>query len=141
MEHYFSYIECESGSDGPTTSKFSVSVECGECEYESLPTTSVLSCEDLIATSVDASGTLCPVPAEQLNSDCQVLILLQPDSPAEQKLLNFAKFKAPPTYKFPKKLECRKNHAFQYHYLQTYLWLDIHLHKMNAFVFNIVYSI
>ena len=83
---------------------------------------SVLSCEDIIATSVDASRTP-PLPAEQLNRDCQILALLRPDSPAEQKLdiiLNFTKFNPLPTYKFPTKLEYGKNHAFQYHYLLSY---------------------
>ena len=73
MEHYFSSTECEGELD---VSEISVPVECGERELESLLMTSVLSCEDLITTSVDASGTSCPVPAEQLNRDCQVLALL-----------------------------------------------------------------
>ena len=88
--------------------------------------TSVLSSEDPVVTSMDVSEIPCPVPGEQLNRDCQVLALLRPDSPAEQKLeiiLNFGKFNPPSTYKFPTKLEYGKNRAFQYRYLQTYHWL------------------
>ena len=92
MEHYFSSIEYESVCeyDGPTTSEISVPVECtfGEHEHESLPMTSVLSCEDIIATSVDASRTP-PLPAEQLNRNCQILALLRPDSPAEQSWISY----------------------------------------------------
>ena len=87
---------------------------------------SVLSCEDLIVTSMDASETSWQVQAEQLNRDCQILALLQPHSPAEQKLeiiLNFDKFNPPSTYKFPTKLEYGKNRAFQHHCLQSYHWL------------------
>ena len=67
-----------------------------------------------------------PTPAEQMIKDCQVLALLRQVSPEEQKLdviLNFAKFKPQPTYKFPTKLGYGKKRAFRYHYLQTYHWL------------------
>ena len=104
--------ECERES---AASAISIPVECGE--HESLPVTSTpfLSCESLRVNSVDTRGTSCQMPAEQLNKDCQILVMLGPDSPEEQKLdviLNFAKLNPQPTYKFPAKVEYGKNVHF-----------------------------
>ena len=48
---YVTLFQCESESDRPTTSENQIS-ECGEREHESLPMTSVFSCEDPVVTLV-----------------------------------------------------------------------------------------
>ena len=60
-------------------------------------------------------NSLCLTPAEQLSSECQILGMLGPDSPEEEKLniiLNFAKFNPLSANKFPSKFEYGKKRAF-----------------------------
>ena len=81
--------------------------------------------ENLIDESAHHSVPPAPQssPCTASNTDCQILTLIQPNSPEEQKLDLILNLRPPTTYKFPTKLEYGKNHAFQYRYLEQYPWL------------------
>ena len=124
----FSSNECERES---RASAIFIPVECSE--HESLPMTSTqfLSCKNLRVNSVDTHGTSCQTTAEQLNKDYQILVMLGPDAPEEQKLdmsYNFAKLNLQPTYKFPAKVEYGKNVHFSITTYKLTLGWDILLH-------------
>ena len=100
-------------------------------ESQTEPTSSPMTCSQRLSGELEHSNELTdhdvsPAPQTshcttysprtiQSNRDCQILTLMQPNSPEEQKLyliLSFTKFRPPSTYKFPTKLEYGKNRAF-----------------------------
>ena len=55
-------------------------------------------------------------------------VLLQSELSDELKLdiaLNFSAYNPSATHNFPLKMEYGKSRSFQYHYLQSFSWLDI----------------